>query len=140
MIGSCHPERSEGSLNRIYRTTIKYPVSFNMPRKSFYIYIICNQLKTVLYTGVTNNLEERINEHYRSRGQRENFTSRYNVYFLLYYEKYQYINNAIEREKEIKAWSRKKKLELIARFNPELKFLNEEIFGLWPPKELTERF
>jgi putative endonuclease len=113
---------------------------FSMPQKSFYVYIICNELRTVLYTGVTNNLEERIMEHYKFRGQKESFTARYNVHFLLYYETYQYINNAIEREKEIKAWGRKKKLELIATTNSELKFLNEEVFGHWPPKELTERF
>jgi hypothetical protein len=64
-------------------------VPFNMPQKSFYIYIICNELKTVLYTGVTNNLQERIMEHYRFRGQKEKFTSRYNIYYLLYYEAYQ---------------------------------------------------
>jgi putative endonuclease len=111
-----------------------------MSQKSFYVYIICNELKTVLYTGVTNNLEERIIEHYKFRGQKKSFTARYNVYFLLYYEPYRYINNAIAREKEIKAWSRKKKLELIATTNPALKFLNEEFFGNWPPGELAERF
>jgi putative endonuclease len=96
--------------------------------KTFYVYILTNQLKTVLYTGMTNNLEQRIIEHYQQRGQRT-FTGKYNVYFLLWFEPHQYVNNAIARENEIKAWSREKKRKLIAEMNPSLKLLNEEIFG-----------
>ncbi|HVF95757.1 MAG TPA: hypothetical protein VM871_00465, partial [Flavisolibacter sp.] len=62
-----------------------------------------------------------------------------NVYWLLYFEEHKYINNAIARENEIKGWRREKKLQLIAEMNPELKFLNEEIFGKWPPEELPSR-
>ena len=110
-----------------------------MHQKVYYVYILTNELKTVLYTGVTNNLLQRITEHYTFRGQQYSFTSKYNVYYLLWFESHQYINNAITREKEIKGWRREKKMELIAQMNPELKFLNEELFGKWPPEELTER-
>jgi putative endonuclease len=111
-----------------------------MTAKCYYVYILTNALKTVLYTGVTNDLQQRIIEHYKFRGQHVSFTSKYNVYYLLFYEEHQYINNAIAREKEIKSFSRKTKLELIATMNPELKFLNEELLGEWPPKELTDRW
>ena len=110
-----------------------------MYSKTFYVYILTNQLKTVLYTGVTNNLEQRILEHYSQRGQDKSFTGKYHAYYLLYYESHQYINNAIGREKEIKGWRREKKMQLIASFNPSLKFLNEELFGVWPPKEISSR-
>jgi putative endonuclease len=102
----------------------------------YYVYILTNQHKTVLYTGVTNNLEERILQHYQNRNTSNSFTGKYSAYYLLFYESYQDINNAIAREKEIKGWIRKKKWELIKSFNPEAKFLNEELFGAWPPKEV----
>ena len=105
-----------------------------MARNSYYVYLLTNALKTVLYTGVTNNLEQRIMQHYESRGQTTSFTGRYNAYYLIYYEVHHYINSAIDREKEIKGWSRGKKLELAASLNPSLDFLNEELFGSWPPE------
>jgi len=58
---------------------------------------------------------------------------------LLYYESSQYINNIIAREKEIKLWIREKKVVLINSFNPEWKFLNEELFGKWPPNEKIDK-
>ena len=60
-------------------------------------------------------------------------------FYLLFYESYDYINDAIAREKEIKGWRRSKKEELINSFNPEWKFLNEELSGKWPPDELFHR-
>lgn len=108
--------------------------------RCYYVYILTNQQRTVLYTGVTNDLEQRIIEHYRSRGQNYSFAGRYHVYYLLYYEPHQYVNNAIAREKEIKLMSRAKKMQLINEYNPQLRFLNEEFFGCWPPKELPSRF
>ena len=110
-----------------------------MQPKVYYVYVLTNERKTVLYTGVTNDLLQRITEHYKYRGQQHSFTSRYHVYYLLWFEPHKYINNAVAREKEIKGWRREKKMELIARMNPELKFLNAEVFGKWPPEELTER-
>ena len=61
------------------------------------------------------------------------------AYYLLYYEAHGYINNAIYREKEIKGWTREKKMKLIGEFNPSLEFLNERLFGSWPPKQITSR-
>jgi putative endonuclease len=91
-----------------------------------------------LYTGVTNNLEQRIIEHYSKKDERS-FTSKYNCCYLLYYEHFDYITNAIAREKEIKGWNKQKKLNLVHGFNPDFKFLNEELFGKWPPDEITSR-
>lgn len=108
--------------------------------RCYYVYILTNIHRTVLYTGVTNDLEQRTIEHYRCRGQKHCFTGRYHVYYLLYYEPHQYINNAIAREKEIKLMSRAKKMQLISESNPGLEFLNEKLFGCWPPKELPSRF
>jgi putative endonuclease len=110
-----------------------------MPKKKFYVSIVTNAKNNLLYTGVTNNIQQIIVEHYTKRESGSAFTSKYNCFYLLFYESFDYINNAITREKEIKGWDRKKKLELIKSFNPEFKFLNKELFGEWPPKELTSR-
>ncbi len=105
----------------------------------FYVYIVTNQNKTVLYTGITNNLEQRIIEHWLQRNTRKSFAGKYAAHFLLYYESFSNPSDAIFREKEIKSWSRSKKMKLINQMNPELRFLNEELFGCWPPKEITKR-
>jgi putative endonuclease len=107
--------------------------------KCFYVYILTNQLRTVLYTGVTNDLKQRRQEHYSQKGQKISFTGKYHAYYLLYFEPHQYINNAIAREKEIKGWVSEKKMKLINETNPSLKFLNEKLFGSWPPKEIESR-
>lgn len=103
--------------------------------KCYYVYILTNQQRTVLYTGVTNDLKQRIQEHYSQRGQKTSFTGKYHAYYLLYFEPHQYINNAIAREKEIKGWVRVKKMRLINETNPALKFLNEDLFGAWALKK-----
>lgn len=82
---------------------------------------------------MTNDLDARVVQHYQSRGNSESFAGRYHCYNLVYYEHYQYVNDAIAREKEIKGWSRKKKLELIAADNPLFEVLNERILEKWPP-------
>ena len=110
-----------------------------MPFKSYYVYILTNQQKNVLYTGVTNDLEQRITEHWQNRGNQKSFAGRYYTFYLLFYEKHTYINDAITREKEIKGWNRSKKETLINGFNPEWMFLNKELFGKWPPDETTTR-
>lgn len=107
--------------------------------KSYFVYILTNQHKKVLYTGVTNSLEQRIMEHWQQRGNNATFTGKYFAFYLLYYESHAYINSAIQREKEIKGWRRSKKEELITSFNPQWNFLNEELFGKWPPDEITTR-
>ena len=67
------------------------------------------------------------------------FAGKYNAFFVLYYELHQYIENAIAREKEIKGWRREKKLELIRTINPNLNFLNNELFDEWPSKDRIQR-
>lgn len=99
---------------------------------NFYTYILTNYSKTVLYTGVTNELEKRLYEHYFGLNQETSFTSKYKCHYLIWYERYQYVNHAIEREKEIKGWLRKKKIALIEEGNPNWMFLNKEIME-WPP-------
>ncbi|KRD09072.1 endonuclease [Flavobacterium sp. Root901] len=92
---------------------------------TYYIYILTNKKKTVFYTGVTNNLRLRLSQHKDNiTSQSKTFTSRYNVEFLLYYEKFTWIHEAIVREKEIKDWRREKKIEMIKTINPDLDFLN----------------
>jgi len=90
-----------------------------------YIYILFNRKNGTLYTGVTSDLAKRVFEH-KSKAE-EGFTSKYNVDKLGYYEAYEEIASAIEREKQIKSWSRKKKLALINSTNPDWKDLYDMI-------------
>ncbi len=90
---------------------------------AFYVYILTNKNRTVLYTGVTNNLYKRLQQH-KTRSDPKSFTAKYNVEFLVYYEKFGWIHEAIEREKEIKNLSRIKKLELIRIQNPNMDVLD----------------
>jgi putative endonuclease len=90
---------------------------------NFYVYILTNKAKTVLYTGVTNNLRRRLEEH-NEKLNPNSFSARYNVEFLVYYERFGWIQQAIAREKEIKLLRRDLKLELIKDFNPNMEFLN----------------
>ena len=106
----------------------------------YFVYLLTNPEKTVLYTGVTNNLEQRLAEHYSNKGQKKTFAGKYYCYNLVYFEEFQYIYDAIAREKEIKGWSRIKKENLIKMKNPDWAFLNAQICICWPPKEITKRF
>jgi putative endonuclease len=95
---------------------------------NYFVYITTNKTKTVLYTGVTNDMQRRVYEHHQdAQTGREHFTGKYRAFHLIYYEQFQYINDAIDREKQIKGWIRAKKIALINSFNPEWLFLNEEI-------------
>ena len=87
-----------------------------MPKRC-HIYITTNKNHTVLYTGVTNNLPRRIKEHREGRSEKS-FTYRYNATKLVYYEEFSNILTAIAREKQIKAGSRQKKIDLINSINP----------------------
>jgi putative endonuclease len=101
---------------------------------NFWVYIVTNWERTVLYTGMTNNLASRLKEHYDNRGNPKTFAGRYWCYNLVYYEWHQYVFNAITREKEIKKWYRWEKDQLIGKFNPDWAFLNVSICGHWPPQ------
>jgi putative endonuclease len=93
--------------------------------RNYFVYILTNKNNTVLYTGVTNNLSRRVYEHKEKLV--DGFTKRYNCSKLVWYEIYNDSYSAISREKQIKAGSRKKKLELVKNRNPEWKDLYNEI-------------
>ncbi len=92
--------------------------------KHYYVYIMTNRYNTVLYTGVTNNLLRRVWEHRNGRGSQ--FTSKYRVTKLVYFEETTDVRAAIAREKQIKAGSRAKKIALIESINPEWLDLAED--------------
>ena len=83
--------------------------------RTYYVYLMASRSR-VLYTGVTNNLARRINEH--KRGLIPGFTSRYRVTRLVYFEEFADVRDAIAREKEVKGWVRMRKLRLIEERNP----------------------
>lgn len=85
------------------------------------VYIITNVNKTVLYTGVTADLTERLAWHQVPKVS--SFTTKYNVRYLIYFEYHNTMRQAIDREKQIKGWSRAKKETLITSFNPQWKFI-----------------
>jgi putative endonuclease len=90
--------------------------------KGGYIYILTNKNHTVLYTGVTSNLVNRIHQH-KTGAFKNSFTSKYNTNILVYFELFDQIEFAIQREKQLKAGSRQNKINLINQFNPEWKEL-----------------
>ena len=85
--------------------------------KKYHVYIMTNDYNTVLYTGVTGSIAKRVFEHKKQLV--EGFTKRYNITKLVYVEEYSDINEALRREKQIKGGSRKKKIELIKKINPD---------------------
>ena len=89
----------------------------------YYVYITTNPARKVLYIGITNNISDRLAQHYANRGSAETFAGRYFCHNLVHVEEYPDINAAIAREKELKGWTRAKKDALIAVDNPELAFI-----------------
>ena|ERR1700690_4380346 len=87
----------------------------SMKMQLFYVYILTNANHKVLYTGVTNDLERRCFEHKQKKIK--GFTQKYNVDKLVYFEKFDLVDLAIKREKQIKGYSRMKKITLIEHFN-----------------------
>jgi putative endonuclease len=98
-----------------------------MNAKGGYVYILSNKSRTILYIGVTSNLKSRIVEHQEKIF--DGFTSKYNCIYLVYYEFYETIVDAIEREKQLKSWKRQWKENLIKTLNPQIKDLNNLIDG-----------
>ena len=92
-----------------------------------FVYIMTNKYNTVLYTGVTNDLVSRVAQHKENQGK--TFTGRYLANKLVYYEMTERIIDAIEREKQIKAGSRQKKVDLVNSVNPEWNDLYDEILN-----------
>jgi putative endonuclease len=91
--------------------------------KHYYVYIMSSKSGT-LYTGITSNLERRVYQH--KNKVFEGFTKKYDVTRLVYCEVYHYVRDAIAREKQIKKWRRRKKLDLIESQNPKWRDLSEE--------------
>ena len=98
-----------------------------MKQHNCFVYITTNPKKTVLYVGISNDLHSRMQQHFENAGDKKTFAGRYFCYNLIYWERFGFIEHAIAREKEIKKWRREKKEKLIASFNPDWKFLNDEI-------------
>jgi putative endonuclease len=91
-------------------------------QKSYYVYILSSKSGT-MYTGVTNDIERRMMEH--KSGANDGFTRRYKIDSLVHYEEFEFVEDAIAREKEIKGWLREKKRVLIKANNPEWEDLAE---------------
>ncbi|MEQ8905734.1 GIY-YIG nuclease family protein [Ekhidna sp.] len=96
-----------------------------MPYKEYYVYILTNYSRTVLYTGMTNDLERRVFEH-KQKLDPNSFTRKYQASLLMWYETHNDVNEAIGREKLIKKWKRKWKVELIETENPEWEDLSSK--------------
>ena len=95
---------------------------------NYYVYILTNKNKNVLYTGITNDLIRRLYEH-KNHLDKNSFTSKYNVTELVYFEETFDVHAAIEREKQIKSWSRNRKTDLIFGFNPHWVDLYNSLLG-----------
>jgi len=84
---------------------------------TYYVYILTNKNNTTLYVGFSDNLKKRLKQHLAKSNK--GFTKRYNLHKLVYFEKTQYVNNGIKREKQIKKWKRDWKANLINTMNPD---------------------
>ena len=100
--------------------------------KTYYVYVLANKRNGTLYIGVTNDLERRVYEH--KNHLIKGFTKKYNVNILVYFEQTGDIQSAIQREKQLKKWNRKWKLELIEKLNPEWKDLSND----WIPDQVGD--
>ena len=91
----------------------------------YWVYMMSNKTRSVLYIGITNDLYRRYNEH--KAGTIKGFTQNYKCHYLVYFEEYQNVNEAIAREKQLKGWIRARKNALIATVNPENRDLAEDL-------------
>ena len=92
----------------------------------YYVYMMTNSHKNLLYTGITNDLVRRVYEH-KYHLDKGSFTDKYNIEYLIYFESTSDVTAAIEREKQIKGWNRKRKEKLIASKNPSWDDLYQQI-------------
>lgn len=99
-----------------------------MFNQNYFVYINTNPAKTTLYIGITNDLPRRLSEHYENRSNKSTFAVQYYCYNLIYFERFTSAHHAIEREKQLKRWSHRKKEFLIQQQNPNLNFLNSLAF------------
>ena len=111
-------------------------IEFTEGYNSYYVYIITNKYRSTYYIGMTNNLGVRLKQHKENIEKGiKTFASKYNIEFLVYYENFTWVQQAIAREKEIKGWRRDKKLDLIRSFNENFEFLNHRFVNssVFPP-------
>ena len=94
----------------------------------YYVYILTNKNKSVLYIGVTRDLIRRVYEH-RQHFDKDSFTAKYNVTQLVYFEETTDVRAAIQREKQLKSWSRMKKFFLVKEKNPFMEDLYPSLLG-----------
>ena len=94
----------------------------------YYVYILSNATKTVIYTGVTNDLVRRVWQHMEHIDP-DSFTARFDVNRLVFYEVYEDVQAAIAREKQIKSWNRKRKNALVNGMNPKWVDLYPSLLG-----------
>lgn len=93
--------------------------------KQGHIYIMSNQYRTTFYIGVTSDLEARVWQHINGEGSA--FVKKYKLHDLIYYEHFHRIEDAIDREKQLKNWHRDWKINLVKSLNPEMKDLKSEL-------------
>src|SRR6201993_1065225 len=105
----CHPERSRGTLCSVRRQQVR-------DEYIYYVYMMQSASRRALYIGMTNNLHKRVGQH--KTHAFEGFTDDYNATRLVYWESFDDVRNAIDREKQLKRWRREKKMGLIERKNP----------------------
>src|SRR4051812_4763588 len=110
-MNECHPEQSEGP---------------RLMDKTFFVYLMTNRSRVVLYAGITNSLVRRVWEHQNKTVK--GFTYKYNVDRLVYFESFENSHDAISREKEIKGWRRNKKNALVETLNPRWADLSSILF------------
>ena len=95
-------------------------------KKIFSVYILASKKKGTIYIGVTSDIRRRLYEH--KNDLIAGFTKKYKVHDLVYYESYEYISDALTREKQLKHWNRIWKVELIEKDNPKWQDLYEDLF------------
>jgi len=100
--------------------------------KTYFVYLLTNKLFTVLYAGVTSDLEQRVYEH-KTKLHRDSFTAKYQCDRLVYYEEFSEVEEAIKREKQLKRYKSEWKTNLVNQMNPEWKDLSE---GWYDPKSI----
>jgi putative endonuclease len=94
--------------------------------KQYFVYILSNKRNGTMYVGVTNNLERRIHEHKNKLA--DGFTKKYGLDKLVYFEETDNVRDALEREKQLKKWNRRWKMDLIEKDNPEWEDLTKSLF------------
>ena len=95
---------------------------------SYYVYILANATNVAIYTGITNNLIRRVWEH-KENADPKSYTAKYHIHKLVYYEETTDVRIALEREKQIKDWNRKRKNQLVESMNPSWRDLYPEIIS-----------